>query len=99
MSNAVKWALLAAGLIALIALIMALPFVGLIDYGELANSVSAVTSAAGNALYAGRCIVNNFLSPTGRTIFSGLLMYLCCKWAVTIAVKIAAWVYHFIFRG
>lgn len=99
MSNAVKWALLAAGLVALIALIMALPFVGLIDYNELASSVSAIINTAGNALYTGRCLVNNFLSPAGRTILSGLLMYLCCKWAVTIAVKIAAWVYHFIFRG
>ena len=99
MSNAVKWGLLAAGLAILIGLVIALPFTGLIDFNELSNSVGSLVSVAGQALYSGRCLVNNFLSPAGRTIFSGLLIYLCIKWAVTIGVKITAWIYHFIFRG
>lgn len=99
MSNVVKWGLLTAGLIALIGLIMALPFVGFIDFNEFSNSLSNILNVIGGGLHSARGLINNFLTPTGRNILSGILVWLFGKWAITVAIKIVAWVYHFIFRG
>ena len=98
MSDVAKWALLVAGAVALIALILALPFVEFIDLGEFSAALSNVVSIAGNAFLFGRGLINNFLLPFGRTVASGLMFWLFGKWAITITIKIGAWVYHFIFK-
>lgn len=98
MSDAVKWALLGAAVIALIALIMALPFVSYIDTGGFGEALSTITSYAGSALYTARCLINNFLSPLGRTILSGILFWLFGKTFIMTSIKIGAWIYHFIFK-
>lgn len=98
MSDAVKWALLVAGAVALIALIMSLPFVGFINVDNFSEGLLTLTTYAGNAFYTARCLINNFLSPTGRVILSGLLFWFFGKWAITITIKITAWIYHFIFK-
>ena len=98
MSDIAKWALLVSGAIALIALIIALPFVEFINVGEFSSAISSVVTIAGDALMSARKLVNNFLSPFGRTVLSGLLMWLFGKWALMIGIKIAAWIYHFIFK-
>lgn len=98
MSDAVKWALLAAAAVALIALIVALPFVEFIDVDSFSAALTTITTYAGGAFYTARCLVNNFLSPVGRGILSGLMFWLFAKWAITISIKIGAWIYHFIFR-
>lgn len=99
MSDLVKWGLLTAGLIALIGLIMALPFVGFIDFGEFSTSLNNILSIAGDGLRSARGLINCFLTPFGRNLLSGILVWLFGKWAITVAIKIVAWVYHFIFRG
>ena len=88
MSDLVKWGLLTAGLIALVGLIMALPFVG---YN--------IVDVAGGFFQSARGLINCFLLPFGRNLLSGILFWLFGKWAITVAIKIVAWVYHFIFRG
>ena len=40
MSNAIKWALLTAGAVLLVGLVLALPFVDVINFGELSGAVS-----------------------------------------------------------
>lgn len=99
MSDLVKWGLLTAGLVALIGLIMALPFVDFIDLGQFSAAVNNIISVAGNAFQSARGLINCFLLPFGRTLLSGIMVWLFGKWAITVAIKIVAWVYHFVFRG
>lgn len=98
MGDAVKWALLIAGLVLIIGLIAALPFVEFIDFAAFADSLTSITNIAGNALYTARCAINNFLSPIGRGILSGILIWLFGKWALKVSINIIVWVYHFIFK-
>lgn len=99
MTDIVKWGLLTAGLIALIALIMALPFVGYIDLGQFGAAINNIVSVAGDAFRSARGLINCFLLPFGRTLLSGVMVWLFGKWAISVAIKIVAWVYHFVFRG
>ena len=98
MSDIAKWALLVAGAVAFLALILALPFVEFINLNEFSAALANVISIAGNAFKFGRGLINNFLLPFGRTVATGLMIWLLAKWAIPIAIKIGAWVYHFIFK-
>lgn len=99
MSDVVKWGLLTAGLVALVALIMNLPFVQYADAGQLGGAVMNIMNVAGTALLRARGLINNFLLPFGRNLLTGIIAWLFGKWAITVAIKITAWVYHFVFRG
>lgn len=98
MSNAIKWALLLAGLIAIIALIMSLPVADAIDLSTFSSALTSITSIVGGFFYKARCLLNNFLLPAGRTILSGLLIWLIGKWAIKVSLNIVVWCYHFIFK-
>lgn len=98
MSDIAKWALLVAGIVILIALIVALPFVDFIDLGEFENALNNVVNIAGDAFQFARGLINCFLLPFGRTIVTGLMFWLLGKWAIMIGIKITAWAYHFIFK-
>ncbi len=98
MGDVVKWALLVAGAIILIALIVSLPFVEFIDLGEFGAALGNVVDIAGGAFQFARGLLNNFFLPFGRTVVTGLLFWLIAKWAITTAIKIGAWIYHFIFK-
>ncbi len=99
MSDIVKWGLLTAGLIAIVALVMNLPFVEYADMGEFAAAINNIVSVCGEFFQDARGLINCFLLPFGRTLLSGIMVWLFGKWAITVAIKITAWVYHFIFRG
>lgn len=99
MSDLVKWGLLTAGLVALMVLIGALPFVQFIDLGQFGSAVGNIVTVCGGFFQSARGIINSFLLPFGRTMLSGLLIWLFGKWAITVGIKITAWIYHFVFRG
>lgn len=98
MSDIAKWGLLIAGALALIALILALPFAEYLNTTELTTAITNVVIVAGNAFGTVRGILNNFFLPFGRNVLSGLLIYMFTKWILTIGIKITAWIYHFIFK-
>lgn len=98
MSDIVKWGLLVAGAVAIIALIVALPFAGFLDTAELAEGITNIVNIAGGAFGAGRKLINNFLLPFGRDVLSGILLYIFAKWIITIGIKTVTWIYHFIFK-
>lgn len=98
MGDAVKWAMLGVAAVALIALIMALPFVQFANAGELGSAIQNIVAICEDAFTFGRGLINNFLTPFGRTIVSGLIVWLLAKWALMIAIKTAAWTYHFVFK-
>lgn len=98
MSDAVKWTLLVVGAVAFIAIILSLPFVEFINPGEFVSALNNVVSVCGVAFTFARGLVNNFFLPFGRTVITGLLIWLFGKWAIQISIKIGAWIYHFIFK-
>lgn len=71
MSDVAKWALLVAGAVLIIGLIVALPFVQFIDAGQLSAAVSNIVSIAGDAFRFGRGLINLFLLPFGRKVVTG----------------------------
>lgn len=99
MSNIVKWALLAAGAVLLVGLVLSMPFVGVIDFGELSGAVNGIVSICGTSFSAAKGILNNFLTPWGRGVLTGVIYYEISKFAVTLTIKITTWIYHFVFRG
>lgn len=98
MSDVAKWALLVAGAIALIALILALPFVEFINLDEFTSILTTITTIAGDAFHFGRGLINLFLLPFGRKVLTGLMIWLIGKWAILMGIKAGAWIYHFIFK-
>lgn len=98
MSDAVKWILLVAAGVVFLGMIFALPFVEFIDFGEFGDALGNIVEVAGDAFVFARGLVNNFFLPFGRKIITGILIWLVGKWAITNAIKIGAWVYHFIFK-
>lgn len=98
MSDAIKWALLVAGAVVIIGLIVALPFMDFMNVGEFADLIQGLVNIAGNGFVFARGLINNFLTPFGRTALTGLMVWLFGKWAIMIAIKISVWAYHFIFK-
>lgn len=97
MSNIVKWGILTAGLIAIVAVCSTF---GLLDgVTSIGGLINQLVSLLGSGLQFGRGLINNFLTPSGRVLLTGLLMFIFFKWVVTMGVKITTTVYHFIFRG
>ena len=98
MSDAIKWALLVAAVVLIIGMIVALPFVEFIDVESFSDSLTTITAYAGHYLYQARCLINNFLSPVGSVILSGILFWLFGKWAIKVSINVVVWCYHFIFK-
>lgn len=98
MSDIAKWGLLIAGAVVIIGLIIALPFMNFVDTGQLTSAINDVVSVASSAFTSVRGLLNNFLSPFGRTALSGLIVYFFTKWIVTATIKLTTWIYHFIFK-
>lgn len=98
MSDVAKWALLVAGAVLVIGLIVALPFMDFINVDEFSAMISTVVSIAGDSFVFARGLVNNFLTPFGRTALTGLLYWMFGKWAITVGIKIYVWAYHFVFK-
>ena len=85
---------LAAGAGLLIGLVMALPFVEFINFNEFGNAITNIVNVCGEAFTSARGLINCFLLPFGRTVLTGLLLYLFGKWAILISIKTVTWVYH-----
>lgn len=100
MSNAVKWALLAAAFLAVIVVIMTFPFVQYISpsIAEIGTYVEPFVKIVGKYTTTARGLINIFLLPYARGLLSGCFMYLIFKKIMTMTVKITAWIYHFIFK-
>lgn len=98
MGDAIKWGLLATGIAVLIALIVVLPFNNFIDVSEFSNGITIIVTVCGNAFASARGLINSLLTPFGRGLVTGMLVWFFGKWAIMVGVKIVAWVYHFIFK-
>ena len=98
MSNAVKWGLLVAGVVIIIALVAELPFLQFLNLDELSSAVANVVSICGSAFQFARGLVNNFLTPFGRVAATGLLYYGICRPFIINAILNLVYIYHYIFK-
>ena len=98
MADIAKWALLVAGALVIIGMILTLPFTEFILPDTFSELIGDLVGIAGDGFTFGRGIINNFLTPYGRHILTGLMYWFFGKWAITISFRIVVWVYHFIFK-
>lgn len=98
MSDIAKWALLVAGALVIIGMILTLPFTEFLVPDQFTTLIGTLVEIAGDGFIFGRGVINNFLTPYGRAVLTGLLYWFFGKWAITISFKIVVWVYHFIFK-
>ena len=98
MGDVVKWGLLVAGIVILIAMVMELPFLEFMKVDELTAAVSSVVSICASAFQFARGLINNFLTPFGRGAATGLIFWLICKPFIMQAIQYLVWIYHYIFK-
>lgn len=100
MSDAVKWALAAAIVIALIAIVLTLPFVKYVTESNSAinEAVYVISEYCYDGFYYARGFINIFLTPFGSGLLSGIMVYLFTSWIVKLTIKITVWVFHFVFK-
>lgn len=98
MSDLAKWALLLAGLVAIVAAVVALPIFQIIDISSLTNAITSIANQCGSALTAARGIVNYFFFPAMRPALTVAIGYMITKFLVIWAIKIISVVYQWIFK-
>lgn len=98
MADIAKWALLVAGLIAIVALILALPIFDALNIDELTRAIAGISSISSTYLQAARGLINYFLTPVGRTILTVVIGYEMLKFLLKWGVQIVSLVYHWIFK-
>lgn len=98
MSDIAKWGLLAGAAVLIVGLIFALPFVQYIDLGEFGAAINNIVSVCADFFAGARGIINCFLLPFGRTLLSGIMVWLIGKWALMNGIKIVVGIYHFVFK-
>lgn len=98
MGDIIKWGVLVAGALLLIALIFALPIANYLDLTEFSGAINSLVSTVGGYFRSARGLINNFTSPFGATLITGILGWLLGKFLILNAIKLTTWIYHFIFK-
>lgn len=98
MSDIAKWALLGAGIIAVLLIILAFPIFGVIDASEFSSMMGSFVTSASSFLRFGRGLFNNFLTPYGRTLLTVILSWFLLKPFVMLGAKTTVMVYKWIFK-
>lgn len=98
MGDVVKWGLLVAGIILLISMVSALPFLEFLNLDEFTGAIANVVSICGDVFKFARGLINNFLTPFGRSAATGLIFWVICKPFIMQAIQYIVMVYHYIFK-
>lgn len=98
MGDVVKWGLLVAGIILLVSMVSALPFLEFMNLDELTGAISQVVAICGGVFRFARGLINNFLTPFGRGAATGLIFWVICKPFILQAIQYIVMVYHYIFK-
>lgn len=99
MADIAKWALLVAGILIVITLILALPIATVLSGSNISEIVSSFTSVMSPFIRTARGFINIFLDPFGRTLFSVVIGYLFVRFFLLWPIKAISSVYHWIFKG
>lgn len=100
MSDIAKWALLVTAVLALIVIVLTMPFAKFLPTGaqQITVYIDEIVTLCSGFFYTARSLINIFLFESARSVLSGLIVYLFAKWIITISVKITTWIFHFIFK-
>lgn len=99
MSDAIKWVLLVAGILIIIALILALPIADAMNLNAFGNGITAIINNVGIYFKPARGFLNNLVLPNiGPPILTAVISWTFIRYFSRITIKIITWVYHFIFK-
>ncbi len=97
MGDLVKWGLLIAGIVILVAMVLQLPIFA-VDLGAFGDGIAAILDVCGDALVFARSVVNLFLTDWGATILTGLLVWIFLRWLLIKNIGTIIAVYNYLFR-
>lgn len=98
MSDAIKWGLLVAGIIAIIALVVAFGFGNYIDSQVIVDGCNILVKYAGSAFKSARGLINNFFFPIVYPAVGFVIWWLIVKPLATATIKLTVSIYHYIFK-
>lgn len=99
MSDIIKWGLLVAGFLIIVALIVALPISDGIDFDALNEGITIIVDTLGDYLKTARGFLNNLVLPNiGVTILSATIAWLFLKLPLRYSIRLTIKVYHYIFK-
>ena len=98
MSDLAKWALLLAGLVAIVAAVVALPIFQIIDIASLTSAVATISVKCSSYLTAARGIINFFFFPAMRPMLTIAIGYSISGFLLIWAIKIVSMVYCWILK-
>lgn len=98
MSDIVKWTILIALVILIMASLMALPIFAGFNIPALAGYIGQFIGYCGNAITWGRQFINNFLYPEAITALSGLVFYFVAKPFMLFSIDLTVGISRFIYK-
>lgn len=98
MSDIAKWAILAAGIIALIAIVMNLPIVQAIDTAQIAGVLSQFLSVVTPYITFARGLINFMVLPQVIPMIDIVMVWVFCKPLLTFVPMITKAVYKWILK-
>lgn len=98
MSDAIKWTLLVAGIVAIIALVVAIGFGQYISISTIEEGCVIITTYAGVALRNARGLLNYFFFEKVFPALTFTIWWLFVKPILTITIKMTISIYHYIFK-
>ena len=98
MGDVVKWGLLVAGIILLISMVAALPFLEFLNLDEFTGAIANVVKICSCVFKFARGLINIFLTPFGRSPATGLIVWVIIKPFAMQAIRYLVMIYHYIFK-
>lgn len=98
MSDAIKWGLLLAGIVAVIALIVSIGFGTYIDTQVIVDGCNILVEYVGNAFKFARGLINNFFFPSAYGAVSFALGWIIVKPIAKATITLTVSIYHYIFK-
>lgn len=98
MSDAIKWGLLVAGIVAVIALVVAIGFGNYILTDTFIEACETVVSYSSKALANARGLINNFFFKEALPVVTFSIGWILLKPFTTFSIKLIVSIYHYIFK-
>ena len=98
MADIAKWAILVAGLIAIVAIIVSLPIFDVLNIDELTAAISGIATIAADGLKNARAIINCFFTPVGRTLLTIVIGFKMFDFLYKWGFRVVFYAYNWIFK-
>lgn len=98
MSDIAKWALLIAGFVLIMTIVMSLPIMDALNPTMVVSSIGGFLSIAGDFLQSARGIINNFLTPAGVATLNICIYWVVGRAFLTWTLNLTLGAYRFIFK-